>query len=59
MLNNQMPCLALDARGFTALHMRLSENAPQEFHDVSDFETRRVPAYLEKCVWGDCRDVKE
>jgi hypothetical protein len=43
MLNNQMPCLALDARGFTALHMPLSENASQEFHDVSDFETRRGP----------------
>jgi hypothetical protein len=43
MLNNQMPCLALGARGFTGLHIPLSENASQEFHDVSDFETRRGP----------------
>ena len=43
MLNNQMPCLALDARGFAALHMPLSENASQEFHEVSHFETRLGP----------------
>ena len=42
-LDNQMPCRALGARRFSALHMYLSENASQEFHDVSDFETRRAP----------------
>ena len=41
MLNNQMPCRALDARWFTELHTYLSENASQEFHDVANFETRR------------------
>ena len=41
MLNNQMPCRALDARRFSALHMYLSENASQEFHEVAHFETRR------------------